>query len=191
MTRWVNRILLFLNACALIIAFLYFGFHGIYLVDHGIEYKDLVTIILTAIAVLLAAVTLFSELGLGFSDEALPAGISGKLMRDSSSPAGFKLFTNEGDPPRRKRFTMAHEIGHYVLHRDLIGDGVVDNAMYRSSLSDDYERQADKFAGQLLLPAGAVRAAYRTTKSFAALSELFDASVDAIRIRLRELNLAP
>lgn len=132
-----------------------------------------------------------SELGLGFSDEALPAGISGKLMRDSSSPAGFKLFTNEGDPPRRKRFTMAHEIGHYVLHRDLIGDGVVDNAMYRSSLSDDYERQADKFAGQLLLPAGAVRAAYRTTKSFAALSELFDASVDAIRIRLRELNLAP
>lgn len=59
MTRWVNRILLFLNVCALIIAFLYFGFHGIYSVDHGIEYKDLVTIILTAIAVLLAAVTLF------------------------------------------------------------------------------------------------------------------------------------
>lgn len=132
-----------------------------------------------------------NELGLGFAIEALPAGISGKLMRDRAFAGGFIIFVNAGDAPRRQRFTTAHEIAHFVLHRDLIGEGITDNVMYRSSLLDEYERQADRFAAQILLPAEAVRAAYRQTKAIARLSEMFDVSGDAIRIRLRELRLAP
>ena len=131
------------------------------------------------------------ELGLGFAIEGLPAGISGKLTRDQNYSGGFKISVNAADPPRRQRFTTAHEIAHFVLHRDLIGDGITDNAMYRSSLSDEYERQADRFAAQMLLPAEAVRAAYRNTKALAGLSVMFDVSGDAIRIRLRELRLDP
>ena len=91
--------------------------------------------------------------------------------------------------PNRERFTMAHEIGHYVLHRDLIREDVVDDAMYRSALSDEYERQADRFAGQVLLPAQTVRETYKRTKALSILAQLFDVSDAALRIRLSELGL--
>lgn len=135
---------------------------------------------------------LVSDMGLGFRVEALPVGISGKLIRDGAVPAGFRVVVNGAEPMNRQRFTVAHEIAHYVLHRDLIGDGITDNAMYRStSLSDELERQADHFAAQILLPAQAVKDALRAgNHSYAKLSEMFNASQDAIRIRIRELGLA-
>lgn len=131
------------------------------------------------------------DMGLGFEVESLSPQISGKLIRDGRFAAGFRIVVNGSEPMNRQRFTVAHEIGHYVLHRDLIGDGITDNAMYRSSLSDEFERQADRFAGQILLPAQAVKDALRAGhRSYAVLSEMFNASSDAIRIRIRELGLA-
>ena len=62
MIRWANRILLMMNAILLVFGLLYFGFRGLDLHPNGIEYKDLITIILTAIAVLLASVTIFVAL---------------------------------------------------------------------------------------------------------------------------------
>jgi Zn-dependent peptidase ImmA (M78 family) len=132
-----------------------------------------------------------SELGLGLVIGALPDGISGMLIRDGRFPAGFRIVANVADPVPRQRFTIAHEISHYVLHRDLIGEGVVDNAMYRSALSDEYERQADSFAAQILLPGDAVREAYRTTRSYSGLAAIFGVSTAAARIRLKELRLGP
>ena len=134
---------------------------------------------------------LTADLGLRLSYETLPPRISGKLVRDRITRSGFAIIVNENDPSRRQRFTIAHELAHYVLHRDLIGEDIVDDAMYRSSMSDEFERQANSFAAQILLPSATVRGAYRDTKSLAGLSTLFDASSDAIRIRLRELGLAP
>jgi hypothetical protein len=135
---------------------------------------------------------MISELGLTLQlDGSLPPSIAGKIMRDSHAPAGFKIVVNPNDNPRRQRFTMAHEIGHYVLHRDLIREDVVDDAMYRSTtLSEGYERQADQFAGQVLLPAQKVRETYKQTKALGILSQLFNVSDAALRIRLRELGLA-
>lgn len=124
-------------------------------------------------------------------DPHLPSSIAGKLMRDPHAPSGFRIVVNASDNPRRQRFTMAHEVGHYILHRDLIREDVVDDAMYRSALSEGYERQADSFAGQVLLPAQKVREAYKTTKALGALAQMFDVSDPALRIRLSELGLAP
>lgn len=122
----------------------------------------------------------------------LPASIAGKLVRDPSSRAGYRIVVNSKDNQRRQRFTMAHEIAHFILHRDLLRGDLVDDALYRSpSLSDEYERQADRFAAQVLLPAHAVREAFKRTKALAALAEMFEVSDSALRIRLRELGLAP
>lgn len=122
--------------------------------------------------------------------------IAGKIMRDARrmAPAGYAIYVNGNDNPRRQRFTIAHEIAHYVLHRDLIGDGITDSAtdgaLYRSSLGDDYERQANRLAADVLMPAQLVRAYYRGgVVSYAQLAEAFDVSIDAIRIRLQELRL--
>lgn len=116
-------------------------------------------------------------------------GIAGKLQRDPSAPRGFRIVVNSNDAPNRQRFTLAHEIAHFVLHRDLVPNGLTDNAMYRSSLSDQYERQADRYAASVLLPAEAVRQAYRQDKAIARLAAFFQVSEAALRIRLKELRL--
>ncbi|WP_374469943.1 ImmA/IrrE family metallo-endopeptidase [Phenylobacterium sp.] len=132
-----------------------------------------------------------AELGLAVERSPLANSIAGKLIRDHAARAGYRIVINSHDAPRRQRFTFAHELAHFMLHRDLV-DEVVDNALYRSpNLGDDMERQADRFAAQLLLPAQEVRRAYRDDKVLASLAERFDVSDTALRIRLRELGLAP
>jgi predicted transcriptional regulator len=132
---------------------------------------------------------MISDLGLNLEFASLGPDIAGKLVRDPTAAAGFRVVVNTRDNPARQRFTMAHEVAHYALHRDLIADGVVDDALYRSALSDGFEREADRFAAQILLPATSLREAYRTQKALAPLSQVFGVSVDALRIRLNELGL--
>ena len=57
----------------------------------------------------------------------------------------------------RRRFTIAHEIAHFLLHRDKIGDQLSDDAMYRSSLSSDDERAANRLAADILMPMGLIQ----------------------------------
>lgn len=55
----------------------------------------------------------------------------------------------------RRRFTVAHELGHYVLqHRDAPRD-VPDN--FGASVRDPQEQAANQFATELLMPADLVR----------------------------------
>jgi Zn-dependent peptidase ImmA (M78 family) len=62
--------------------------------------------------------------------------------------------------PNRQRFTMAHELGHLILHRQKIEGGVhVDKELTilrRDGLAatgtDKIEIEANQFAGQLLVP---------------------------------------
>jgi hypothetical protein len=133
------------------------------------------------------------DLGLPiYLDASLPESISGKISRDGAATSGFRITVNANDVPHRRRFTIAHEIGHYVLHRDLILDEVTDNEMYRSSeLSDEFERQANRFAADLLLPAQVVRDQYRKLPAIIPLARLFAVSEEAMRIRLKELRLGP
>ena len=58
LTRWGNRALFFMNL-SLCIMFLWIFSTRSLTPSTGIEYKDLIVIVLTAVAVLLAAVTLF------------------------------------------------------------------------------------------------------------------------------------
>ena len=61
----------------------------------------------------------------------------------------FQITVNESQSRNRVRFSIAHEIAHYVLHKDqIINQGM----MTRSSDENENERQADEFAGQLLIP---------------------------------------
>ena len=116
-------------------------------------------------------------------DEADTAGMIERAGRT------YRISLNHMDSPRRKRFTLAHEIAHYILHRDLIGDGITDRGLYRSRLSDTIERQANRYAANLLMPSGLVRAAWREGDcSVAGMAARFNVSEEAARIRLSELG---
>jgi Zn-dependent peptidase ImmA (M78 family) len=61
---------------------------------------------------------------------------------------------------KRVRFTIAHEIGHYVLHRSMIDNQKFNDEeewmRFRMGLNDEtlgwFETQASEFAGRLLVP---------------------------------------
>ncbi len=55
-------------------------------------------------------------------------------------------------PEGRKRFTCAHEIGHHVL-----GHGTVIDEIIESGSDKGIEKEADFFAGMLLMPSSAIK----------------------------------
>jgi Zn-dependent peptidase ImmA (M78 family) len=66
------------------------------------------------------------------------------------------ILINSTHSPQRKRFTMAHELAHFLLQSNQ-SDVFMDSKMYfRSSFSAegkyDVEKQANRFAAELLIP---------------------------------------
>jgi hypothetical protein len=84
----------------------------------------------------------------------LREGIAGKIFKDrlNGGPTGYSIGVNASEGYLRKRFTVAHEIAHYILHRARIGDELTDNAMYRGGLSNWEEAEANKLAADILMP---------------------------------------
>ncbi len=102
---------------------------------------------------------LIKELGINLNRSFLAADISG--MVECNDKKEYSITVNAADSPFRQRFTMAHELGHYILHRDILGDGITDNRMYRSDagsiynnqlVNSSHETEANKFAASLLMP---------------------------------------
>lgn len=54
-----------------------------------------------------------------------------------------------------KRFTIAHEIAHLLLHRPILREGVTDDVLYRSPhLGGTQETEANKMAADILEAGG-------------------------------------
>lgn len=123
----------------------------------------------------------------------LPDGISGKIQRDERGK--YYIVANRSEPEVRQRFTIAHELGHYIYHRSLIGDGIADSPAYRAPDETVYERtalerihetQANQFAANLLMPRKLIRQAEQGHPGATPqrLAQLFNVSEDAMRIRV-------
>lgn len=116
-----------------------------------------------------------------------PNSISGKIERDEEKggDSGFACYVNKSHPAVRRRFTIAHEISHYILHEHQIGDGIFDDAKYRSGLPETAEYEANRMAANLLMPMPMVKAAKKLVGlDPAKLAEMFWVSEAAMRIRL-------
>ncbi len=128
------------------------------------------------------------ELGLAVKRELWPDNMSGKIECEADG-GPCTITVNAIHPETRQRFTIAHEIAHYVLHRDKIGDGIVDNGMYRSGQPEKVEREANKYAAEILMPWKLVIREYRAGKTTAAdLARAFKVSPAVAEIRLKELS---
>ena len=106
-----------------------------------------------------------------------------RLIRVNANEA-----THDGEPIRRQRFTIAHELGHWICHartapsycrlRDLTED--TDRSL---------EREANVFAAELLLPEPAVREAWAKEPSVEACAELLGVSRLSAQWRLYSFGL--
>lgn len=133
---------------------------------------------------------LAEALGLEIVKAPLSPNISGLIEPSETARAKFKIKVNKFERPERQRFTAAHEIAHYLLHRDYIKNGIVDSALYRSNLSSAKEVQANKLAADILMPADLVRkelielGGKRDEIAAEALARKFKVSVPAMKVRL-------
>jgi hypothetical protein len=129
-------------------------------------------------------------LGIEVKSATLRPRISGQIQRSETSASGYRIRINRHEAAARQRFTIAHEIAHYLLHREHIGDGIEDSILYRSTLSDQREAEANRLGAHLLMPEKSVIQAMRdlggksTPRVAALLAEEFNVSEAAMSIRL-------
>lgn len=67
----------------------------------------------------------------------------------------FIIYLNTDYPKTRQVFTLAHELSHYLLHRDkIVKEGQLDRGYVKSGYFDKEEWQANLYASELLMPTG-------------------------------------
>ncbi|CAM5396551.1 ImmA/IrrE family metallo-endopeptidase [Kitasatospora aureofaciens] len=142
-------------------------------------------------------VALAKLLGVLVVPQQLDDDVSGMLLRKDGSCV---IGVNRSHTAERRRFTVAHELGHLRLHegRPLILDTDT-RVNYRNTVSsmatDREEIDANRFAAALLAPEAMVRQAvrsvgFRTTEELVrVLSGQFQMSEIAMTYRLMNLGI--
>jgi Zn-dependent peptidase ImmA (M78 family) len=122
-----------------------------------------------------------------WQQEALTPPVSGMIRPDNMNGgrSGFSIIVRKGDSSVRKRFTVAHEIAHFILHREQAEKGITDDEMYRSGLSTREEVEANKLAADILMPYSLISSLVaKGYKSVSELASQLGVSKTAMSIRL-------
>jgi len=111
--------------------------------------------------------------------------ISGLINPDEKT-----IYVNQKESDNRQTFTIAHELGHWLLHHDKLSSDKDIGVMYRKSITslnnDPLEKEANCFAANLLVPFFLLeKYKHLSTES---LARLFGVSEDVIRFRLQNYN---
>lgn len=137
------------------------------------------------------------DLGIRFSYAPMPSDRSGYIQRVDGE---YAISINAQESYQRQRFTAAHELAHFLLHRDLLeergglarhNDTLFDgkdnpDAPFKSS----HEVEANRLAAEILMPRESVSAAYNpATDNVSELASMFGVSRRAMEIRLKILGL--
>jgi hypothetical protein len=147
--------------------------------------------------------------GLDVQEHADPWEVSGVAVAKRSGdlsglllPGKRRIWLNALEAARsnaRARFTVAHELGHWRLHRKSAGANArfcrpedVGATVSEISSSKRLEREANLFAAELLMPADLVGdEAEKARLSVPALAKTFEVSAAAMQVRLEVLDLLP
>lgn len=125
-------------------------------------------------------------LGLEVIQELMDDDISGFLeFRRGKWVAGLNALHHVN----RQRFTLAHEVAHFILHRNERSSFVDQTFTRRAGLADKVESEADKFAAELLMPEKDLRKMISSgTTDLSDLAHAFQVSTLAMRYRVKDLG---
>ncbi|MEX1012746.1 MAG: ImmA/IrrE family metallo-endopeptidase [Waddliaceae bacterium] len=96
-----------------------------------------------------------------------------------------KIYLNNNDSSTHKRFTVAHELGHWILHKELIREDPSLTLFYRKPIrgeEDNREKEANCFAANILVPLQQL-ALYANKYSDFELARFFAVSKEVIGYR--------
>jgi Zn-dependent peptidase ImmA (M78 family) len=128
--------------------------------------------------------------------------VSGILVIENG--AGTIGYSSENSRVRQ-RFTIAHELGHFILHNTTNSEVFVDRDFIVKYRTDKkytqaeirQEQEANAFAAALLMPKEMLQAELAKkdyqdlseTEFIAAMAKIFDVSIPAMTFRLSNVNL--
>lgn len=121
---------------------------------------------------------------------ALPRNISGKITK---LPTGYEIKINKYESLARQRFTLAHELAHFLLHRDEIDrlGEIADNVLYRSGASETIEYEANRLAAQIIMPDDAISERQKAIgNNIDQLAKEFGVSKAVVEIRMAAAEVA-
>ncbi len=125
--------------------------------------------------------------GVKFARADIEGQVSGILAMQSER--SFIIIVDDNESAERQRFTAAHELGHYFLHRDLlqVGGKIEDRYFLKADgVSDEKEKEANEFASAFLMPLDMIlKAAESGKKTVGSLAENFGVSIIAMANRLQ------
>lgn len=117
----------------------------------------------------------------------------------------FSILLNKEETEERKRFTLAHELGHFFLDNEILKSSKIHvDTLYRASADSSYvsqemqreaqtkltsENEIDYFAGALLMNEMMLRKVFQIEHSTEKLAKLFNVSYSAMTVRLDILGL--
>jgi Zn-dependent peptidase ImmA (M78 family) len=140
---------------------------------------------------------LAEQLGVTIVPQQLAPDVSGMLLRNDGQQV---IGVNQTHTKNRQKFTVAHELGHLLLHRGrpLILDTDL-RINYRDAVSgmatDREEIEANRFAAALLAPEEMVRASAAASPALSAdelvdtLAHEFKVSMQSMSFRLMNLGI--
>ena len=138
---------------------------------------------------------LAGALGIKVKVSGLRTWISGQIRNEDG---GYVIRVNRYEARERQRFTIAHALGHFLLHKDLIDtlpDGIRDNVLYRSDAPEHTEFEVNRLAMEIVMPTHQVQDALQkdfngkaTREAIESLAERFRVSKAAMEVRLENLS---
>ena len=113
----------------------------------------------------------------------------GLLARDPNDQAVWGIAYNGKARGERQRFTIAHELGHFILHRSQKQSFNCDSQSVHTGIDGlrQIEREADEFASNLLMPGDLLREWISNQRIdlhvLSAIAKRFQVSFEALCIR--------
>lgn len=127
----------------------------------------------------------------GFSDQLVVKkqpfeSLEGSLVRTHGARKWTILLNSRVSNARRRRFTLGHELGHFMCHRE-IQERFEDSEDSLNNFHDSIEREANVFAAWLLMPANLLRSEFQSlnweTGTLRDIGNRFECSLQASALR--------
>lgn len=127
--------------------------------------------------------------GIEVFEASLDSLTSGFIKMTSNN--NFEIVLRNSDSKERKRFTLAHEVAHFILHKHKFTANKmhIDRLNRDDNIDSKEEKEANYFAGALLMQEENVIKLLDANISIHQMSEAFEVSESAMNSRIAEMRM--
>ena len=100
----------------------------------------------------------------------------------------FEILVNKKDSIVKKRFTIAEELGYYILYEEKLKKEEIHVNLIDKIINKE-EKEVEYFAGALLVNKTLLEKIYNSNSTILELAQLFKVSISSMTLRLNILGL--